>query len=272
VLWALLIVVPVVFIWMAKAITPRKTMTLSLVDDDRKADITFWLPDMHAGIMTPIAVASLSTLAGLFVVLDARSGDKRLALAGFRTNTLLCARLAVIGVAVLLVTGVSLGVTALMFDARQPLVYVGGNVLIAATYALLGVCLGPIFGRISGVLIAFLVPFLDIGIVQSPMLRAEPPTWARLMPGYGGDRILLDGGLTANFDETGSLILAFAWLVVLGLVAARLFHTTGPAVTARVPHQEQHQPARQRHQRDHIGRHESHGARADMARTVSTNP
>jgi hypothetical protein len=76
---------------------------------------------------------------------------------------------------------------------------------------------------VSGVLIAFLVPFLDLGIAQSPMLRAEPPDWARLLPGYGADRVLLDGGLTTTFDQTGPLLLGVGWLLVLGVLAARLF-------------------------------------------------
>ncbi|WP_167364369.1 hypothetical protein [Streptomyces regalis] len=46
--------------------------------------------------MVPVAIASLSTLAGLFAVLDTRSGDHRLSLAGFRTHNLLAARLTVI--------------------------------------------------------------------------------------------------------------------------------------------------------------------------------
>ncbi|MEI8406519.1 MULTISPECIES: ABC transporter permease [unclassified Kribbella] len=223
VLWALLVVVPVVFIWLSKVITEDGYMTLSLVDDGTKTDVTFWLPDMHAGTMTPMAISALATLAGLFVVLDARAGDRRLGLAGFRTGALLGARLAVIGVAVLLVTAASLAVTALVFDARQWPVYAAGNLLLAATYALIGVCLGPIFGRVSGVFIAFLLPFLDIGIAQSPMLRAEPPGWARALPGYGADRVLLDGGLTATFDQTGPLLLAFAWLAVLGAATALVF-------------------------------------------------
>ncbi|MDX8056203.1 ABC transporter permease [Lentzea sp. BCCO 10_0798] len=223
VLWVLLIVVPVVFIWLAKVITPDGRMVLSLVDNGQESSFSFWLPDVHAGTMTPIAIGSLATLAGLFVVLDARSGDQRLTLAGFRTGALLSSRLTVIGFAVLLVTAASLSVTATVFDARQWGVYAGGNVLLAATYALLGVCLGPIFGRVSGVLIAFLVPFLDIGIAQSPMLRGEPAAWARFLPGYGADRVLLDGALTATFDEWRALLLGIGWLVVLGLAAARLF-------------------------------------------------
>ncbi|MFS8097418.1 ABC transporter permease [Lentzea alba] len=223
VLWALLIVVPVVFIWLSKVITPDDTMTLSLVDDCRETLFSFWLPDMHAGTTTPIAIASLAALAGLFIVLDARSGDQRLTLAGFGTPTLLAARLSVIGCAVLLVTAASLAVTVTVFDAQQWWVYAGGSALLAATYALIGVRIGPIFGRVSGVLIAFLVPFLDVGIAQSPMLRTEPPGWARFLPGYGADRVVLDGGLTASFDETSALLLGLGWLFVLGVLAARLF-------------------------------------------------
>jgi hypothetical protein len=229
VLWALLIVVPAVFIWLSKLITQDEYMTIALVDNGTKVDRTFWLPDMHAGTMTPMAIAALSTLAGLFIVLDSRAGDRRLGLAGFRTSALLGARLAVIGCTVLLITTASLAVTAAVFDARQWTVYAGGNLLLALTYALIGVCLGPIFGRVSGVFIAFLLPFLDIGIAQSPMLRAEPPNWARALPGYGADRVLLDGGLTASFDQTGSLLLALAWLIALGAATVLLFrpgHTT----------------------------------------------
>lgn len=93
-------------------------------------------------------------------------------------------------------------------------------------------CLGPIFGPVGGVLIAFLVPFLDIGIGQSPMLRPAPAAWAQVLPGYGADRVLLDGGLTARFDETGSLLLGLAWLLALGVLAAWLFRR-GPATSAR---------------------------------------
>jgi len=85
------------------------------------------------------------------------------------------------------------------------------------------VLLGPLAGRVSGVFIAFLVPFLDLGIAQSPMLRAEPPAWARLLPGYGGSRVLLDGALTAGFDQAVPLLIGLGWLAGLTAVAAMVF-------------------------------------------------
>lgn len=228
VLWILLVGVPVLFVLMAKAITPNKATSIILTEAGRSVRPTFWLPDVHAGTMTPIAVAALAALAGLFVGLDSRAGDQRLKLAGFRASTLLTARLAVIGAAVLLITAASLAVTATVFSARQWFVFAIGNALVAATYALVGVSLGPIFGRISGVLIAFMLPFLDMGIAQSPMLRAQPAGWAHYLPGYGPERVLLDGGLTGTFDTTGPLVLALVWLVGLGIVTVLLFRRPAP--------------------------------------------
>ena len=51
--------------------------------------------------------------------------------------------------------------------------YVGATSLIALAYALLGVLIGPLFGRV---------------------------------------RVLIDGAPTSSFDETGSLILVMGWI------------------------------------------------------------
>ena len=228
VLLVLLIIVPVIFILLSKAITPGQTATMIVPEDGRSTPHTFWLPNVHAGTMTPIAIASLATLTGLFVGLDARTGDHRLTLAGFKPAPLLLARMTVIATAVALTTTISIGVTATVFDARQWPLFIAANLLLALTYALLGVCIGPIFGRVSGVFIAFLIPFIDLGIGQSPMLRDQPPSWATAMPGYGAYRVLIDAGLTPTFDTAGPLLLALAWILTLAAVAGRLLHTSTP--------------------------------------------
>jgi ABC-2 family transporter protein len=120
VLWALLlVVVAAVFIWLSDAITPNGTTRLTLLEHGRRSIATFNPADIHAGTMTPIAIGSLAALAGLFVAVDTRAGDQRLALAGMRAGVVLAARLAVIGLAGTLATAVSLAVAAPVFDARQ---------------------------------------------------------------------------------------------------------------------------------------------------------
>ncbi len=232
-LWVLLAVVPAVFILLAKATTPDRITALRLTEHGRASVQVFNLADIHAGTMAPIAATSLAVLGGLFIALDTRTGDRRLALAGLRPGVLLAARLAVVALAAALATAVSLAVTAIVFDARQWPGYVAANALLAATYGLLGVLLAPVFGRVAGVFVAFLVPFLDIGLVQSPMLRDQPAAWAAYVPGYGGSRVLIDTALTPGFDQIRPLLIGLAWLAGLAVAVTMLFRrVTRPASAA----------------------------------------
>jgi hypothetical protein len=216
--WALFVIVPAVFILTAYAVTPDKPIALTIDEHGNSLVRTFAMPAVHGATMAPIAIASLAALVGLFALIDSRNGDRRVALAGLNPRALLGARLGVLSLTALAATAVSLGATALVFLASRWPTYIAANVLIALTYGLVGALLAPIFGRVGGVFIAFLLPFLDLGIVQSPMLHATPTPLSRLLPGYGGSRILLDGALTPGFDETLPLLIGLAWLA--GLLAA----------------------------------------------------
>ena len=231
--WALFVLVPVVFIITADAVTPDEPILLTLREHGRNVVSSFAMPAVHGATMAPIAIASLSAIVGLFVLLDSRAGDQRVALAGLRTGALLAARFGVLAALVLAATTVSLTATALVFDASRWPTYAVANTLLGLTYGLVGALLAPIFGRVGGVFVAFLLPFIDIGIVQSPMLHPEPTTLSRLLPAYGGSRVLLDGALTRGFDEVGPLFVGLAWLIAL-LVAVGLtyVHATRPAMPA----------------------------------------
>jgi hypothetical protein len=95
--------------------------------------------------------------------------------------------------------------------------------LIGLTYALIGALLVPLVGRVGGVFLAFLLPFLDIGVVQSPMLHPTPIELAKFLPGYGGSRMLLDGALSSGFDEFGALLVGLLWVTCLLAVTAALY-------------------------------------------------
>ncbi|MGJ3227179.1 ABC transporter permease [Micromonospora aurantiaca (nom. illeg.)] len=235
-LWALYVAVPVIFILLADAITPDQPITVTVREHGRRLAGSYPMPEVHGATMAPIAVASLAALAGLFTLLDSRAGDRRAALAGLRPAALLAGRLGVLAAAALLATVVSLATTASVFDAVRWPVYAAGNLLVAGTYALVGALLAPVFGRVGGVFMAFLLPFLDLGISQSPMLRSQPPSWAKALPGYGSVRVLLDGALTRGFDELGALVLASGWIVVLSLAVAVAYRRSvsppGSLVTA----------------------------------------
>jgi hypothetical protein len=222
-LWLLLVAVPVIFIWLSKAITNDQYAVMRVLEDGREVDARFWLPETHAGTMAPIAVASLATVAGLFIALNNREGDRRLVLSGMHRSALLAGRFGEVAVAVLATSAASLAVTAMVFPARQWPGFIGGTLLMGAVYGLLGMCLGFLLGRVTGVLIAFVVPFLDLGITQSPMLRLGPPELAVLLPGYGPYRVLIDTGLSDRFDEVGGLLIGLLWTAGLALAVSALF-------------------------------------------------
>ena len=236
--WVLFVLVPLVFILTATAVTPNQPITVFLDEHGRRFATTLPMPDLHGATMAPIAIASLAALIGLFVLLDSRTADSRVALAGLRPRSLFTARLAVLTGTALVAAAVSLLTTALVFDATRWPTYIGANVLIGLTYALIGTLLAPIFGRVGGVFLAFLLPFVDLGFIQSPMLHSAPTTLSTFLPGYGGSRVLLDGALTRGFDETTPLLIGLSWLlgllVTVGVVYRRAITPAGGARNAGI--------------------------------------
>jgi ABC-2 family transporter protein len=226
VLWALLAAVPATFIVFATALAPGSRVGLTVDENGRQVTKVINLAfgaGIHPAFMAPMAVTSLAILAGMFISLDSRAADQRLVLAGERATALLASRLGLITLAAMLATGVSLAVTAAVATIGQWASYIAASILLALTYAMIGVILAPLFGRVAGVLIAFLIPFLDLGIAQDPMLRPTPPAWAHLLPGYGGFRILANAVLTGSAPEAGPLLIALAWLAATTVIAGLLF-------------------------------------------------
>lgn len=225
-LWVLLVGLPFVFISLSFVITPDDPAPVELVENGRSAIRMISLIDVHGAIMVPITVGFLAGLAGLFVVLDSTQGDRRLVLAGFRPREILIARFGVIVLAAFLVSAVSLTVTAAGFQPEAWITFAAATLAVALTYAMIGVIIGPLVGRLGGLYLMFLLPFLDVGLAQNIMFDAAPPGWAKWMPAHGAVRVLVDGAFTSSFDEVGGLLLGVAWLAGLLVAAAVVFNRT----------------------------------------------
>ncbi|MFV1989793.1 MAG: ABC transporter permease [Acidimicrobiales bacterium] len=223
VMWILIIGLPVAFISASIAITPSNPTPVELVEGGVRQLRMLSMADVHGAVMVPITIGFLAALAGLFVILDSAEGDRRLSLTRFRTSEILTVRMVVIATAALLATAVSIAVTAVSFSPSNWPVFILGNVLVALTYATIGVVVGPLFGRLGGLYLLLVVPFIDIGLAQNAMFDAAPPAWGRYLPAHGAVRVMMDGAFTPTFDETGALLLALVWLVGLATVAGVVF-------------------------------------------------
>ena len=223
-LWVLLVGVPLFFISLSIAVTPDQPAPVELTDGGQRTVTILSMVDVHGAIMVPITVAFLAGLAGLFVVLGSIEADRRLVVAGYRTGEVLAARVGVIVLAAVLVSGVSLGVTAFSFRPREWVTFALATLTVALTYAMIGVLMGPVVGRLGGLYLMFLLPFLDVGLAQNVMFGASPPAWAAWMPAHGAVRVLIDAAFTSRFDEAGGTLLALGWLAAITVAAGMVFH------------------------------------------------
>ncbi|MHB1773119.1 MAG: hypothetical protein ACYCST_15525, partial [Acidimicrobiales bacterium] len=223
VLWVLLLVVPVLFIALAAEQTPTKLMPVALVTGARNFTTMISLRHVHAAEMASVASALLAGIAGLFVVTGSADGDRRLVLAGFRSRQVLAGHLGVIAGAATLTTVVSLAVSAAFFSPQQWVQYAGADLLIALTYAMIGVLLGPLTGRLGGLYLILLLAIVDVGYGQTVMFKPFPPTWGAYLPARGAGRLLIDGAFSTGSAEIGYLLLALGWLGALSAAAALVF-------------------------------------------------
>ena len=223
VLWALLVVVPAVFIGMAIFVTLDVPGPIAVVEGGRHLTVLLSERRIHAATMVPVTSAFLAGLTGLFVSTASTGGDRRLVLAGLRPREVLAGRLGVVIAATVLTTAVAVVISGTWYPPRQRLVFAAANLLIALTYAMLGVLIGPLTGRIGGLYLMLLLAFIDVGLGQNVMLPSGPPSWGAFLPARGASRVMIDGAFTEHFDQMRYLLLGLAWLLVLIVATAEVF-------------------------------------------------
>lgn len=216
VLLIMLGVIPIIFIsWGARATpeTPREVTVpgAGRVMTDMKTLMTV--------IDVPIAVAFLAGLVGVFVVNSALDSDRRLVVAGFSPGQTVAPRLIVLGIAVVVVTAVSLVVMAFTFTPEQWLAFTAGNLIAGLQYAAIGALAGALLGRLGAVYFMFFLPNIDIGIAQDPLFfEGDPPGWASALPAYSPTRMIVDASYSTTFDTGDALAVSLVWLA--GLIVA----------------------------------------------------
>ncbi len=223
VLWVLLVVVPAIFVGLAIAVTIDEPGRIDLVEGGRHFATMLSERRMHAATMVPIASAFLAGLTGLFIVTGSAGGDGRLALAGFRPGEILAGRLGIIGVATVVTTAIAVAVSTLWYAPEQLVVFAAANLLIALTYAMLGVLVGPLTGRLGGLYLLLLLAFIDVGLGQTVMFPSGPPAWGAFLPARGASKALIDAAFTARFDQLGYLALGLAWLAAFTMGTVAVF-------------------------------------------------
>jgi len=220
----LLIIVPTVFLSTSYYTTRATDIQVIVTIAGSRQPIDVWMPDLHGAIMVPIVTAFLAGIAGLFVMLDASRADGRLAVAGVSPRTLAATRILLVSLISAGVALLAVGVTLIHSRPENIPGFTMANLLVGLSYGFIGALAFLAAGRLGGAYLMLLVPMIDIGIFQDPMMiSGEPPWWMKLLPGFGGTRFAIDAAFSGRGDDWMALLAALSWLVALGMVAFGTF-------------------------------------------------
>lgn len=174
------------------------------------------MKDLHGAGMGGIAVAFVAALLGVFVMQSALEGDRRLVVAGYRSQETVLARMLVLLAGTSLVVAVAAVVTALNFTADQWVPLIVSMLLLGLVYAAIGALAGALLDRLAATYLMLFLVMTDLGVVQTPMFHVTPGRFAVLLPGYGPSRVMYDAAFSPTFHAASELVLSCAWLAVLG--------------------------------------------------------
>lgn len=220
VLVALLVFLPVymigVFVWLV----PDSTIQLTIDG----TTVTVAMSSFAAVFMTPVTVAVLSGIVGLFLMQTSQMADSRLRLAGFRARELVTARIGLLAAGSVIITGASLTVTLFTFTPEKLAPFLCAAVLTGVTYGLLGVITGIVLDRLPGVYVMLFAPMVDILMFQNP-LATEPPTWTVALPGNFATDALMQAAFTTGSSLT-TLLAAGGYVLMLLSIGVIVFYRT----------------------------------------------
>lgn len=218
VLLALLAFLPVymigVFVWLV----PDSTVPLTIDG----TTVTTEMSAFAAAFMTPVTVAVLSGIVGLFLMQTSQMADSRLRLAGYHARELVTARVGVLTAGSVIVTGASLTVALLVFTPENVAAFAGAAVLVGVTYGILGVIVGIVLDRLPGVYVMLFAPMVDILMFQNP-LATESPSWTTVLPGHFATNALMDAAFTSG-SGLDSFLAAGGYVLLLLTVGAAVFY------------------------------------------------
>ena len=226
---SLFVVVPLVFLNLAYVTTKKVDIQVLVTEGGNRVTLAIDQPDLHGAIMVPMVAAFLTGIAGLFITLEARRCDERLRIAGLSASTVALMRLVMIAAVAVAVALVSVAITLIHFQPNGLLGFTVGTLLVSLSYVCLGGIVSVLAGRLGGAYVMLLLPMIDLGIFQDPMLiSGDQAFWMKLLPGFGGMRFAVDAAFSGAADDWTALFVALAW--VAGLSAATL------VVLQRRPH------------------------------------
>lgn len=181
--------------------------------------VTVPMTDFAAAFMTPVTVAILSGIVGLFLIRSSQAADDRLRLAGYGATDLVVSRVGTLALGTVVVTATSVLVAVLAFTPESFVPFVAATLLVGLTYGIIGVIVGIVLGRLGGVYVMLFSPMVDVLMFQNP-LATDAPEWTRYLPSHFATNALFDAAFTSGIDvwDFGGAVAYATVLIAIGVL------------------------------------------------------
>jgi len=186
------------------------------------AETTAGMSAFAAAFMTPVAVAILTGIVGLFLMHSSRAADGRLRLSGLSATELVVARVGLLAVGTVVATAASLAVALAAFTPESVGAFAAATFLVGLTYGVLGVTVGLVLDRLAGVYVMLFAPMVDVLMFQNP-LATDSPAWTALLPGHFATDALVAAAFTSDV-ATGDFLGAVGYVLVVFAVGVGVFY------------------------------------------------
>lgn len=217
-LLALAVFLPAYMLGVFGWVLPESTVPVTLPDGTTvRASMT----TVYLTLLTPMTGALVGGIAGLFLLQSTRETDRRLVIAGFSPGSVVAARLGVLTLVGVVVTGVTVGVATTMLTPEAPGAFALATLLGTVSYALLGALAGLVVGRLAGVYLVLFGTMIDLFLLQNP-LATESPAVAAWLPGNPPVALALEAVFAGEL-ALDPLARGLATVLVLGLLATGAF-------------------------------------------------
>jgi len=218
VLLALFAFLPVYFVAVFASVAPSTLVPVHLPGG---GTVTRATADAVVVLVAPIVTALVVGITGLFVLRATADADSRLVIAGYDVRSVVFARFGVLAVVALVETIVTVAV-ALAFVSPDHLGgFALGILLAGATYGAVGVAVGVVLDRLSGVYVMLFGPTLDVFLFQNPMTGSTSDV-AALLPGHYASELVVAGAFAGDLPVE-SLGWGLVYLLGVGVVAGWAF-------------------------------------------------
>ncbi len=218
ILVSLILFLPAYFIFIAGRVMPEEEVFINHLGEMKE------IGDVFQATFTPVTASLVTSIFGLYTVLEARDADKRLLISGYSSHELLLSRFGMIFAVGVLVSTFSLAIMMISFSPDNLPAFFMMVLLFSIIYGHIGVIIGTLMDKMAGVYTILLLITMDAGIFQSPIfLQEEPALWIRILPAYHPMNVVVETSFLDSIESIGHLALSLAVLFLVTILAVYIF-------------------------------------------------